>query len=337
MDFMIEELETAFHWLCIQRKHFPANADVWDFRRTYTKLKHHLLDQVNNGLYAFSVQQRVVKANGSVIHLWSSQDALVMKLLADRLQGFIQPSKRCTHVRGHGGLKATLVEIQQHIGAYQFVCKTDVYHYYESIDQYQLVDRIADYVSDPILRHYLYQIIHRAVEYGGTFKDVDAGISRGCPLSPLLGALYLKELDQLFEDRDCFYVRYMDDILILSRTRWQNRKAVKMLNQCLNKLKLHQHPDKTFIGRIDKGFDFLGYHISGKQMTVAHKTVNQHVLHYRRLYEQLRKRKATSEEMASILGLYVKRWQRWVAAGLQGIRLEPYDVVRNRDLLSLEP
>jgi hypothetical protein len=26
--------------------------------------------------------------------------------------------------------------------------------------------------------------------------------------------------------------------------------------------------------------------------------------------------------MASVLGLYVKRWQRWVAAGLQGIAIE---------------
>ena len=38
-------------------------------------------------------------------------------------------------------------------------------------------------------------------------------------------------------------------------------------------------------------------------------------------------KKATSSEMASSLGLYVKRWQRWAAAGLQGIRLDVY--VRN--------
>ena len=30
-------------------------------------------------------------------------------------------------------------------------------------------------------------------------------------------------------------------------------------------------------------------------------------------------KKATSIEMASILGQYVKRWQRWVVAGLLGI------------------
>jgi hypothetical protein len=32
--------------------------------------------------------------------------------------------------------------------------------------------------------------------------------------------------------------------------------------------------------------------------------------------EQLRMKKATSDEMASALGLYVKRWQRWIKAGI---------------------
>jgi hypothetical protein len=57
-------------------------------------------------------------------------------------------------------------------------------------------------------------------------------------------------------------------------------------------------------------------------MTVAAKTVEKHVLHYRQLYEQLRKKKATSDEMTLALDLYVKRWQRWAAAGLQGIKIE---------------
>jgi hypothetical protein len=33
-------------------------------------------------------------------------------------------------------------------------------------------------------------------------------------------------------------------------------------------------------------------------------------------------KKAISIEMASVLGLYVKRWQRWVAVGLQGTAIE---------------
>ena len=52
------------------------------------------------------------------------------------------------------------------------------------------------------------------------------------------------------------------------------------------------------------------------------KTWEKHALHIIRLYEQLRQKKATSNETASTLGLYVTRWQRWAAAGLQGITLD---------------
>jgi hypothetical protein len=44
-------------------------------------------------------------------------------------------------------------------------------------------------------------------------------------------------------------------------------------------------------------------------------------VHYRQLYEQLRKKKATSVEMALALGWYVKRWQRWAVAGLASITI----------------
>ena len=50
----------------------------------------------------------------------------------------------------------------------------------------------------------------------------------------------------------------MDDVLVLARSRWQLRRAVKVVNQALGALSLEKHPAKTFIGRIERGFDFLG-------------------------------------------------------------------------------
>ena len=42
-------------------------------------------------------------------------------------------------------------------------------------------------------------------------------------------------------------------------------------------LKLEKHPDKTFIGRIEKGFDFLGYHFRREGLTVARDTVERFI------------------------------------------------------------
>jgi len=39
------------------------------------------------------------------------------------------------------------------------------------------------------------------------------------------------------------------------------------------KRKLEKHPDKIFIGRIKRGFDFLGNHFSTEGLTVAQKTI----------------------------------------------------------------
>ena len=160
---------------------------------------------------------------------------------------------------------------------------------------------------------------------------ITQGISRGCSLSPILVAL----LDERFEHKGLFYLRYMDDIL--TKTRWQNRRAVKQLNQSFERLNVKQHPDKTFIGKIERGFDFLGYHFSREQLKLAHNTVKNHVERLYRLYEQQTKKKTTSEEVAFVLGNYVKRWQCWCTAGLSGITLGSYDDEWQRSLVAPGP
>ncbi len=69
------------------------------------------------------------------------------------------------------------------------------------------------------------------------------------------GAFFLKQLDERMQRSGLFYVRFMDDILVLAPTRRRLRKAVKAVNKVLGSLGMEKHPDKTFIGRIEKGFD----------------------------------------------------------------------------------
>ena len=50
-----------------------------------------------------------------------------------------------------------------------------------------------------------------------------------------------------------------------------------MVNEVLAGLCLEKHPDKTFIGKIERGFDFLGYHFSPAGLTVARQTIARFV------------------------------------------------------------
>jgi hypothetical protein len=243
-------------------------------------------------------------------------------MLAMALPEALALSPLCTHIKDHGGLKATVRDLQTALPDHRYVMFTDVKRYYESIDHTLLLKQLDKDIAEPVIWRLLVQFVKRTVERGGTFKSITCGISRGCPLSPVLAAYYLKGLDeQMAGDTRYFYRRFMDDIIVLAKTHWHLRKAVRTVNQHFNQLKIEQAPDKTFIGKISRGWDFLGYHFNGEHVTVAAKTVEKHVVHYRQLYEQLSMKKATSDEMALALGLYVKRWQQWVAAGLADITI----------------
>ncbi len=92
--------------------------------------------------------------------------------------------------------------------------------------------------------------------------------------------------------------------MILAKTRWKIKKAIRVLNQTFVELKLEKHPEKTIIGRIEKGFDFLGYHISPEGLSLAKKTVGNFVERAARLYEQEPEGGVSPRR----LGLYVNKW-----------------------------
>ncbi len=109
-----------------------------------------------------------------------------------------------------------------------------------------------------------------------------------------------------------FYTRFMDDILVLAPTRWKLRRAVKAVNQVLDGLDLEKHPDKTFIGRIEKGFDFLGYQFGRDGLRLATATIRKFVERALRLYEQ----EPGDLSRVPRFGAYVRRWNTWAKAGV---------------------
>ncbi len=308
-------IDEAYQWLCKQRRNHPDNADVWHLRFHWDTERPRILKALHQGDYVLSPLQSITKADGSVIHLWCSADALVLKALTLAITPLLPISRRCTHVKGNGGLKYAVREVQKHLPANQFVMRTDVKAFYESIDHKLMLEKLAAYITDRFTLNLLWQSMHRCVERGGLFRDINKGLPRGCPLSPLLGAFLLTELDEALEKHDVFYVRYMDDVLIMSNRRWGLRRAIKRLNGILRALGLEKHPDKTTIGRIEKGFDFLGYRFSRQPIGLAEKTIQHMMNQWHRLYEQ---KKTASPENANAVdpGAYWRRWCGWARGGL---------------------
>ena len=104
----------------------------------------------------------------------------------------------------------------------------------------------------------------------------------------------------------------MDARLVLAPTRWTLRTAVKVMHQVLASLRLEKHPDKTCIGRRERGFEWRGYHRRPGALTRAAKTLKHGVARVRQLYEQ-----EPREGVSARLGAYVRRWWQWVRTGVR--------------------
>ncbi|HGM5308652.1 TPA: reverse transcriptase domain-containing protein [Serratia marcescens] len=311
--FTPAHIENAYQWLIRQRCDYPDNADIWDLRFHWPQMQARILSAVNTRSYVLSPLQIVKKASGESVALWSSSDALVLKMLTGILETQLPVHPLCEHVRGHGGGRQSALRVDRHLRERQapFVFRTDIKGYYATIDKTRLYDQLCRHISHPVLLNLLWQFLHYSVEQGGNFHTPHRGISRGSALSPLLAAFHLYETDLHFEKRQprVRYARYMDDFLILAPTRWLLRRAVRDLKRQMAEYGFILHPDKTQLGYIAQGFDWMGlWFEAGGMQTIAPRAVSKHRQKCRRLYEQIRNLSTHAQEAR--MAQYRRRWIR---------------------------
>ena len=228
-------LEESYLWLCEARVEHSANNDIWNVHWTWKTIKNQLLDQLNDGSYAFHPLCRF-EFKDDIVSMWSSTDMMALKLMTNALHEQMNHalSKSCYHTKSNGGLKKALVDTCDALPHYRYVLRSDIKSYYESIRFDVLIRIIETYVKDPILLQLIMKALHRIETYGGNFYDFPfKGIPKRSPLSPLLAAIALLPLDQAMEyGSDVFYARFVDDWIVLT-----NGGAIK----CLIKERGYRH------------------------------------------------------------------------------------------------
>ncbi|QBJ09341.1 hypothetical protein EYS10_12660 [Rahnella aquatilis] len=331
----------AWAWLETHRRSAPGGADVWDIRWQAGKSHTYLADLLHTlqaGQYRLSPLQ--LHGQGDERRaVWGAQDALVLKWVALSIEGQLPLHPSCEHVKGHGGGKPSIEKLHalltggtdtpetttaaeatasKKTADYAWVCRTDIRGYYRSINKATLLNQVRQHVQDPVHQELISQYIHYTVEDGGTFHTPQTGISRGCPLSPLMGALHLYDMDEHFiQQKNIHYARYMDDVIILAKSRWSLRKHTKRLMQWFSEYDFEAHPDKTQIGRTAKGFDWMGAWLTDEGVTdIAPRAKANHREKVRRLYERLARlpawlRHRRRQQVHARVLAYRKRWNIW--------------------------
>jgi len=172
----------------------------------------------------------------------------------------------------------------------------------------------ARHISCEAMLTVLKQYLDVCVEGGGHFFSPQ-GLCRGSALSPLIGAGLLFDLDEKMAALPgVFYVRYMDDMLIIAPSRWHMRRARRCLLDIMDSMGFVMHPDKTQVGRLPHtAFDWLGWLFIDGRVTAAPRAIDTFKGNYRKRRLSLRAKGIDRHARREELRAYSRRWRRWLA------------------------
>lgn len=204
----------------------------------------------------------------------------------------IEDSYAC--IEGRGSLAAAqrlqywMQQVQNKPGEW-YCLKLDISKYFYRIDHAVLLEILQRRIKDERLMRLLEKIINCDGEKFGLPRftgpdDVeledwlgDVGMPIGNLTSQLFANIYLNELDQFCKHvlHIHNYVRYMDDIVILARSKAEAQEYLRAIEEFL-RVELHLDlNEKTAIRPVNKPVEFVGYIVTADNLRLRKQTVRR--------------------------------------------------------------
>ncbi len=175
------------------------------------------------------------------------------------------------------GCKDALREVDRLVKAgYTHVVDADLAGYFDSIPHANLMERVAERVSDTRILDLIAAYLHQEVMRGMERWTPTGGTPQGAVISPLLANLYLHPLDCLLRERGFQMVRYCDDFVVLCRSATEAQTALAEVNAWVSANGLSLNADKSHVGDCrceGEGFEFLGYRFEAGRREVRRKSL----------------------------------------------------------------
>ena len=180
---------------------------------------------------------------------------------------------------------------------YYYQC--DIYHYYESIEQWRMKVLIREYVGEPKLL----RMLDRFIEL------LPRGISKGLRSSQCFANLFLSNLDHIMV-RECeryeqegeeriLYYRYCDDVVIFSSSKKELWRLRDKLVEHVESIGLRVKANEAVRQTERCGLNFLGY-VNYRSHSLIRKGTKQRAA--RRL-SRVKSRKRRAEIIGSFKGM----------------------------------
>lgn len=269
-----------------------------------------LYEQLKNGTYKhggytefYVTEPKLRKIEKSryidrIVHRW-----LVDNFLIDGFASqFIFHSYACIKDKGmHRAafyIQDCMKKAKRKWGEY-YVLKTDVAHYFNSIDKGILLEILQRKIKDEKLIWLIKEILYA--------QKREKGIEIGNYTSQIFANIYLNEVDQFIKHdlKVKYYARYLDDSILIVHTKEEAKHALEEIRRFLDeKLKLQLNA-KTQIFKGKQGVNFCGYKINEYRLKIRDRGKRKLKNKVKKLKNEVKRGKMSSHEAKKYLAGHI--------------------------------
>ena len=236
-------------------------------------------EKILSGKFQFTKYKEKLISKGAgkfprVLSIPTIRDRLVHRALCDYLFEVFPEAKPDLPQT-----KVDLITAAIDSGAHKYFVKIDLKDFYPSIPHDRLLSRLRSRARLPQFVSLVGKAI-RTPTVPESNTDVahspDRGVPQGLSISNVLAEIYMLGIDRKIRSVAPAYFRFVDDIVVLTDS--EPEKLCRDICDILRAAKLTPHRigdagSKTRVGELGKGFDFLGYSIRPKRISIREGSI----------------------------------------------------------------